>query len=221
MVAPTLVNEDKARGLNVLEARMVVPVVFNTVSGAWEVQGPITGGGGGGGAVTIANGADVALGSKADAPEFDTGTPASLISRISALLDAIQNTQFALDPTLADVLTATTATANALSNVTSAGKLKVSEAPHPLVFITIPTTAVPSVSTQLISAPGDAVISIYALGAPLRFALGASGAADATAGGFYVGSGERYTFRTNGDQDISVVRVGLVSGTAEITGDTA
>lgn len=48
-------------------------------------------GGGAGGAVTIANGADVALGSKADVAETDPAATASLISLTKGLLDRLAN----------------------------------------------------------------------------------------------------------------------------------
>jgi hypothetical protein len=76
------------------------------VTNGWQcfvtpLEGPIgsnTTGGGSGGAVTIADGADVALGSKADAPVTTPSSPASVTARLAGIESTLQATPTAAIP---------------------------------------------------------------------------------------------------------------------------
>lgn len=87
-----------------------------------DIRDNTGGGGGGGGAVTIANGADVALGAKADAAETDPAATASLISftkgaldRLANIIGAIGNISPAIGSTLDAAATDPAATSSEIS----------------------------------------------------------------------------------------------------------
>lgn len=100
--------------------------------------------GGGGGAVTVADGADVALGAKADAAQTDPAATASLIAftkgvldRLANIIGAIGNISPAIGSMLDAAVTDPTATASEISLLK--GLLKALLSPVTNNFVTITT----------------------------------------------------------------------------------
>jgi hypothetical protein len=153
------------------------------------------GGGGGGGATTIADGADVAQGARADAAATsDTGT-FSIVSLIK----------------------------RGLGNWTTLlGRIPAANTPG---LLPVDTLAAVDVARQLAAGGASANtaltttcrrISIHARGADIRYAIGTS-AQTASSTSHFIAAGERLDLDVAANSQIAVIRAGSTDGTLELS----
>lgn len=171
----------------------IFPAVIALNSSGGDISG---GGGGGGGAVTVADGADVALGSTTATAAGADGTGnysllqaakrgllnwAALLARIPALSNGLVPVDVLSVPGVARQLAAGSATAN---------------------------TALTSTCRR---------ISIVARGADIRYMIGSSSQTANASTSHWIGQGERLDIDVPATPNIAVIRAATVDGTLEMT----
>lgn len=151
------------------------------------------GGGGGGGATTIADGADVAMGARADAAATtDTGT-FSLIALVKRLVSKF--------PASLGPKTGSTS----FSVVPASDGFKVEPLGRPS---TARVVAAGAANASVALTAGIVRISIYAQGADIRYNLGAA----ATATSHFIASGERLDIAVTSGTTVQALRNGMTNG---------
>lgn len=215
------------------------PYAINA-AGVATLIGAGGGGGGGGGAVTVADGADVAMGATADAAATSDAGTFSLIALFKRLLGKLptlasgrmpvdgsgvtQPVSAAALPLPAGAATSalqgtgntSLASIDTKSPALSTGAVPVETIKQALVARQLAVAASSGASVNQALTPACRRISIYARGADVRYAIGSAGQT-ASAASHFIAAGERLDLAVPATPNIAVLGATLTAGTLEVS----